>query len=272
MKEPAVRPLTVLVVDDEPLARETVRDLLAGDGDVELIGECGDGRSALAQIRERRPDIVFLDIELPAASGIAALAELSTGERPVVVYVTAYAQHAVRAFDLEAVDYVLKPFSDQRFAEALERAKRRVRERELSALAARLAGAHREKQPDPPAPKKRDYLDRLAVRRGDRRMLVGVEQIRWIESEDYYVRIHLDGASHLLRTSLATLEGRLDPDRFQRVHRTAIVRRDAVAEIRVLASGIRMLVLDDGSELPVARSRLREVETWLASPVRHLED
>ena len=186
----------------------------------------------------------------------------------MVVYVTAYAQHAVRAYDLEAVDYVLKPFSDQRFAEALARAKRRVRESELSALAARLAAGHAEKRADPPEPARTRYLDRFAVRRGDRRVLVGVETIRWIESEDYYVRLHFDGATHLLRTSLAALEGRLDPDRFLRVHRTAIVRRDAVLEIRLLANGIRMLVLDDGTELPVARSRLREVESWLASPVR----
>jgi two-component system LytT family response regulator len=234
---------------------------------VVLVGECGDGRSALAQIRERRPDIVFLDIELPAQNGIAALAELAPAERPVVVYVTAYAEHAVRAYDLEAVDYVLKPFSDQRFTEALERAKRRARESALSALASSLAGSGRARTDSPEAARAR-YLDRFAVRRGDRQVLVGVEQIRWIESEDYYVRLHLAGANHLLRTSLAALEERLDPERFQRVHRTAIVRRDAVREVRTLASGIRMLVLDDGSELPVARSRLREVETWLASSVR----
>ncbi len=256
-----MKPIPVLIADDEPLARELVRNLLVQDEEVEVVGECGDGATALSLIRERRPEIVLLDIEMPARDGVDLLGDLAPDERPVVVYLTAYDEHAVRAFGLEALDYVLKPFSDDRFFEALGRAKRRVRESTLATVAASLVRGTETATAS--SLQQGRYVDRFAVKRGDRQLLIPVEKIRWIESEDYYVRLHLETDSYLLRASLTSLESELDPARFQRVHRKAIVRRELVREVRTLPGGVRTLVLDDGTELRVSRARAHEVERWL---------
>lgn len=262
-----MKPLTVLIADDEPLARETVRDLLAAEPEVEVVAECGSGRETLAAIRRIRPDIVFLDVEMPEVSGLDLLHDLAPGERPIVVLVTAHGEHALDAFDLEALDYLLKPFSDRRFGEAVARAVRKARETALYAAAASVvAGGDGAADPMPsPDPERaaRSMSQRLPVRRGQRVLLLDPSRVRWVESEDYYARLHTDAESFLIRESLASLERRLDPRRYRRVHRSAIVRRDVVREMRSVGSGGRILVLDDGTEVRVSRARVRGLESWL---------
>ena len=251
----------VLVVDDEPLARETVAALAGRDAEVEVVGEAGDGRRARELMATTAPDIVFLDIEMPELDGLGVADGLAPERRPVFVFVTAYADYAPRAFDVQASDYVLKPFSDDRFAKALGRAKRRVRERRLGELATRVAGLSAELQPGEAAP----AGERLRIESGGRTLFVPIGEIVWIESQDYYCRLHTTGGHHLLRASLASFEERLPEGRFIRAHRSALVALAAVRELVPIGRGARALVLSDGRRVRVARSRLRAVERALGS-------
>ena len=242
--------LGVLVVDDEPLARETLVDLVGRAPGVELVGQCGDGIHAARAIGELQPDIVLLDIEMPGLRGTDLAAKLEGGDRPSIIFVTAYGEHATQAFDLRADDYVLKPYSDERLFQAIERAKQRIHERTMAADA---------------ATNKQGGLDRIEVRQHRRRLLVPVADLRWLESDDYYVRLHtLDGKSYLIRSSLKLLEEGLDPQEFLRVHRGALVRSSLVTEIRTRATGARQVVLDNGQQVAVSRSRVKAVEARLS--------
>ena len=255
----------VLVADDEPLARQMIAALLDADSEIETVVECGDSRTAQEAIRQQRPDIVFLDIEMPEITGLDLAREL-TEDGPVVVFVTAFSRYAPEAFEVNASDYVLKPFSDARFTEALQRAKRRVRERRLGALANQLATLSAELRPDGEPPEARSegaYLQRLSFKTGERTIVLRTTEVLWIEAEDYYVRIHSSRGRHLVRVPLAELEARLDPLQFLRVHRGAIVNLQSVVEVR--EAGGLTLVLADGSEIPVSRSKRSAVETALPS-------
>ena len=261
-----------LVADDEQLAREMVAALLRADPDFESVIECGDAASARDNIARLRPDIAFLDIEMPGSNGLE-VADSVDPRGPVVVFITAYSSYATQAFDVSAVDYVLKPFSDRRFSEAVERAKRRVRERRLGELANQVAQVsaelwHDEGSPMPPAPppSQASYLQRLAFKEGDRSIVVKTADVLWIEAEDYYVLIHSKQGRHMVRASMASLEQRLDPHRFRRVHRTAIVNLDEVRTMR--DCGGLQLTLSDGSEVPVSRSRRTQIEQLLRPRLR----
>ena len=255
----------VLVVDDEPLARRMVLALLQADEEIEGLFECADSGSARELIRTKRPDIVILDIEMPEVTGLDLAQEL-TEDGPVIVFVTAFSRYAPDAFEVDASDYVLKPFSDRRFAEAIQRAKRRVRERRLGALANQLATLSSELRPDDnqPAPKKSAYAERLSFKQNDRMMVLNTADVSWIEAEDYYVRIHSTRGRYLVRTALATLEARLNPRDFVRVHRGAIVNVHKVAEVR--DAGALTIVLQDGTEVPISRSRRAAVESSFLPP------
>lgn len=250
----------VLVAEDEPLARAMVAGLLRRDTDVEAVVECADARSAREAVGRERIDIAFLDIEMPGASGLDVAQGVAAGG-PVVVFVTAFSQYAPAAFDVQAIDYVLKPFSDDRFFEALERAKTRVRERRLGALASQMAGvsAGLRQQGEAPAA---GYLTRLAFKDGDRSVVVNVADVLWIEAEDYYVLVHAKRGRHMIRATLASLEERLDPHLFIRVHRAAIVNLDEVRAVH--DDGGLVVALSDGARVPVSRSRRRHVEPLLA--------
>jgi two-component system LytT family response regulator len=261
----------VLVADDEPLARSMVAALLRADDEVESVVECGDATTVHDTIARERPDIVFLDIEMPEVTGLD-IADALTEDGPVVVFVTAFNRYATDAFEVEASDYVLKPFTDQRFAEALQRAKRRVRQRRLGELANQVALLSSELRPGAgelsPAGES-TYLKRLAFKEHDRTVVLKTDDVVWIESEDYYVRIHSRRGRHLVRVSLASLEERLDPREFLRVHRAAIVNVDAVREVLdKLERGALALVLSDGTEVPVSRSRKASVESALIPRLR----
>jgi len=257
----------VLVVDDEPLAREIAVNLLRADLEIESVAECGDGESARERIARERPDIVFLDIEMPGLDGLAVVDAIQ-GAGPVVVFTTAFSRYAVEAFDAAATDYVLKPFSDVRFQEALSRAKRRVRERRLGALASEMAAVAAElQQQDLPAPPGSPrYVQRLTIKQGSRSLVIRADEVIWIEAEDYCVMVHSARGRHLIRASLASLEERLDPAVFIRAHRTAIVNIEHVREMSD-RNGL-CLTLSDGTQLGVSRARKRQVEDAVGPRLR----
>jgi len=214
----------VVVVDDEPLAREGLRALLAGDREVEVVAECADGQAAIEAIRRLKPDIVFLDVQMPDLDGFDVLRALAGEPLPAVVFVTAYDKYALRAFDVHAVDYLLKPFHDERFAEALAIAKAR-RGEDMTERIARLLDERKPK------------VMRVLVKTGGRVLFIRADEIDWIEAADYYVKLHVAGKVHMLRESMAALEARLDPELFFRVHRSAIVNLERVRELQPFSQG-----------------------------------
>ena len=245
-----------IVVEDEPLARRMVADLLRRDPEIDSVIECASAADAAKALERDRVDIAFLDIEMPGSSGLE-LAQSFSPPAPVIVFVTAFGRYATEAFDVLAVDYVLKPFSDERFATATGRAKTRVRERRLAELATQLATVSEELRPTAPA-ERPAYLTRLSFRQDDHTVIVTVDDVIWIEAEDYYVLVHTRRGRHMVRTTLASFEERLDPQRFVRVHRAAIVNVQDVREVHDV--GGLLLVLSDGAQVPVSRSRRRQVE------------
>lgn len=238
-------PVRVLVVDDEAPARAALRQMLSEDPEVEVVGCCSDGRQALVELKARTPEVIFLDVRMPGLDGFQVM-QAAGAHPPRVVFVTAHAGHALEAFDAEAVDYVLKPFDDDRFARALSRAK-------AAALADRtLALAHRfsEELGNAAEPQ---YLERIAVPDREGVRVVPVGEIDWIEAQDYYVEVHCGGRGYLLRRSLKQLEERLDPKRFARVHRSAIVNLERIASLKPATHGERELLLRDGTRLRLSR-------------------
>jgi two-component system LytT family response regulator len=240
-------PVRVLVVDDEAPARAALRRMLSEDPEVEVVGCCADGKQALAALRTLAPEVLFLDVRMPGLDGFQVV-QAAGARPPRVVFVTAHAGHALEAFDAEAVDYVLKPFDDERFARALARAKAAARADRTLALAARLSA-----EVGSPAGEAPRYLERIAIPDREGVRVVPVEEIDWIEAQDYYVEVHSAGRSYLLRRSLKQLEERLDPRRFARVHRSAIVNLARIQSLRPATHGERDLVLRDGTQLKLSR-------------------
>ena len=257
----------ILVVDDEPLARDMVSTLLKQDPEVGTVLECGEAREVRDLITRHQPHIVLLDIEMPEIRGIQ-IAEAIDEAGPVVIFVTAYSQYATQAFDVNAVDYVLKPFSDTRLSEAIGRAKRRVRERRLGELANEVASLSAELKAERAAAEATPsrYMQRLSIKSGDRSIVIKAGEIVWIEAEDYYVLVHSTRGRHLVRVPLATLEEQLDPRSFLRVHRAALVNLEAIQELDT--SDGTWLKLTDGSRVPVSRSRRKRVEDALNPRLR----
>jgi two-component system LytT family response regulator len=257
-------PVRVLVVDDEPLARSGVRALLERDPEVQVVGEAADGRQAVDAIAAVRPDLVFLDVQMPEMDGFAVLREVGAERMPAVVFVTAYDQFALRAFDVAAVDYLLKPFDDERFALAVDRAKRSLRGADAGDLGRRLVDLLEARTAAEAGTPAQPYASRLMVKSASRTVFLRVEEIDWIEADDYYARLHVGGRAHLLRETMASLEQRLDPGRFFRVHRSAIVNLDRVREMQPLFRGEHVLILHDGTRLKLSRGRLDRLEAALA--------
>lgn len=262
------RALRVVVVDDDDLSRRRIRDLLADREGVRLAAECGSAEEALKAIRRTRPDLLFLDIEMPEIDGYELLDRLEA-PRPHVIVMTAHERYALRGFDENAVDFLLKPYDRRRFETALERGAERVRGAERDALLGRLRevvseGAGPGAAPAPTGePGEDGPLRKLVVRSQDTKRLVDTDDIRWIEAADYYARLHTGTRSHLLRRSLNWLEEHLDPDRFVRIHRSSIVNVDHVREIVPWSGGSYTVRLADGTELRLAASRKGELERLL---------
>ncbi|HEX6587407.1 MAG TPA: LytTR family DNA-binding domain-containing protein, partial [Longimicrobiales bacterium] len=238
MSENEGRILRALIVDDEPLARDNVRLALEKELDVEVIAECADGESAIEAIRELEPDVVFLDVQMPGTGGFDVVNEIGPEEMPAVVFVTAFDEHALRAFEVHALDYVLKPFDDDRFSDAVEHARRTLRMRRdeesfrrgLSALMTDVNGG----QDGSGRPR---FASRLMVRLRDRIHFVRTEDVDWFEAAGNYVRLHVADRSHLIRSTMSAIEERLDPQQFVRIHRSTIVNVDRIKEIQPWAGG-----------------------------------
>lgn len=263
-------PMRILIVDDEPAAREGLRHLLAADPDVTVVGECANGREALESLHGAAADVLFLDVQMPGLDGFGVLRELGPDRVPVVVFVTAYDQYALHAFEVHALDYLLKPFSDERFQEALARAKAHVRRGRLGELGRRLAALVAElAQPTPPpvaeVPPRgaKTYLDRLVIKSGGRVTLLRVTDIDWIDAEGDYVRIHVGPQWHLLRETMKSLEAQLDPRQFVRIHRSTIVNIERVKELQPFFRGEYVLVLHEGTTLKLSRGYREHLEQML---------
>jgi two-component system LytT family response regulator len=245
--------LRVLVADDEAVARRRIRRYLASDGTVALVGECADGRAAVDAIRALAPDLVFLDVQMPELDGFDVLQAITPASRPAIVFVTAFDRYAIRAFDLHAIDYLLKPFTQERFALALSRAKERVasraRDGNLTTLIEQVSLARR--------------TPRVAVRRGSRIVVLDWADVDWIEAADNYVTLHVGQVEYLLRNTLTALDRELDTARFVRVHRSAIVQIDRIVELVPETHGDFTLRLRDGSQVPLSRTFRERVERTL---------
>lgn len=241
--------LTALVVDDEPIARRAIVRLLEDDPEITLLGECGDGVSAVNDIRAQSPDLVFLDIQMPAITGLDVVATIGAERMPATVFVTAYEQYAVKAFETNAVDYLVKPFSRQRFAATLQRAKARLAQ-------AGAVGAQTSQQilQALDALQQRDqYLERIPVRVAEHVVLVPVDDIIWIKASRNSVLIHVPGHIHELRQTMTQLAAQLDPRHFARVHRSAIVNVRRVKAIHPWFNGHHVVTLDNGQQLRMSR-------------------
>lgn len=248
--------LRVLIVDDEPLARAGLAALVGKDAELECAGECGDGQAAIEAIETLAPDLVLLDVQMPEIDGFGVIRAVGTDRMPPVVFVTAYEQFALDAFRVHALDYLVKPFSDARLGEVLERAKRLVRDGQVQQLAARLGELVG-------AMPRSAYLERITVRTAQRVQVVRVADIDWIEAADYCARLHAGAAVHVVRVSLGALERLLDPARFVRVHRSAMINLDRLKEIVTDSSGDGVIALADGTKVRLARSRRAAVDRLL---------
>jgi two-component system, LytTR family, response regulator len=235
--------IRALIVDDEPLARRSIRRFLNRGSGIEIIGQCSDGESAVDAIRSEKPDLVFLDVQMPEMTGFDVIRQIGPEAMPVTIFVTAYDRYAVRAFEMNAIDYLLKPFGEQRFAQALKRAKERLAGKSnLDDLRVLLAG-----------PAQAQIDDRLTVSANGRILLINVKDIDWISASGNYAQIYTGNRHYEIRQSLTTLEARLNPHEFVRIHRSTIVNVRRIREIQPWFHGHHLVVLQNGQELRMSR-------------------
>lgn len=252
--------IRVVIADDEPPARDRIRELLDERSGFEVVAECGTGQETVETVRSVRPDLLFLDVQMPRMTGLEVVEALERHEIPATVFVTAYDAYAVRAFEVHALDYLLKPFDDRRFDESLRRARARIRSRELlEDLARGIDGLLDDLGAASPAGGVAEAgstakpLERLVVKRGDRSILVPVDTVDWLEAANYYVVLHVGSETYVLDDSMANLEKRLG-DRFVRIHRSTIVNLDRVVELHRMFHGDFSVILEDGTELKLSRT------------------
>jgi two-component system LytT family response regulator len=249
--------IRVGIVDDEPLARERLLTLLADEPDVEIVGECATGVEALTLVTRSAPDLLFLDVQMPEMDGFDVIAALEPDQVPAVIFVTAYDHYAIRAFDVHALDYLLKPFDRDRFTKALGRARTqlvgRPRQEVRRELARLLQSVRRE-------PARRD---RLLLRSGGRVFFLRMSDIDWVEAEGNYVRVHAGGVSQLLRETMKHFESTLDRARFVRVQRSTIVNADKIKVLEPAENGEWVIVLRDGSRVPAVRDADKRLRQWI---------
>jgi two-component system, LytTR family, response regulator len=243
-----MEPIRVLIVDDEPLARQGLRRMLEEDTGVTIVGECTDGIEAVEVITASHPELIFLDVQMPEMDGFEVLEHLDPEEMPLVVFVTAYDQHALRAFQVHALDYLLKPIEKERFVEALDRAKLQARHRRGGDLTHRILTMLDQKRAE------RGHLERIMIKSGGRISFLRTEEIDWLEAQGDYVCLHCQGKKHLLRQRISDLEGQLSPDAFLRIHRSTIVNIAHIKEMQPLFHGEYTVLLNDGTRLTMSRS------------------
>ncbi|MEZ5418010.1 MAG: LytTR family DNA-binding domain-containing protein [Vicinamibacterales bacterium] len=249
--------IRAMVVDDEAMARERVVSMLRQEQDIELIGECSDGQQAVSAIAAQQPDLVFLDVQMPACDGFRVIEQVGPEKMPAVVFVTAYDEYAVRAFEVHALDYLLKPFGKERFQQALHHARGHVERRRAGDLGKRLMALVQDIKPEP------QRLDRLVVKSGGRVFFLKTDDIVWIEAAGNYVRLHLAEDSHLFRETMNGIEARLDPRRFVRIHRSRIVNSDRIKELQPWFNGEYVVVLQNGTRLTLSRGYREKLQERL---------
>lgn len=260
--------IKTIIVDDEPLARRGLRQMLASHTDFKVIAEARNGVEAISAVRALHPDLLFLDVQMPALDGFGVLKEIGPSLMPLVVFVTAYDEFAVRAFDAYALDYLVKPIQEKRFVEAVERVRDRIRSNQAVVMSRRLAELLE-------AQKREALKQRLLVPTSSGELVLDASEIDWIEADDYYAAIHAGKRRHLIRESLSSLEARLDTAQFVRTHRSAIVNIERVREVRNETTEM-LLILRDGQRVPVSRrrreflkQRLKDLKSQISD---HLED
>jgi two-component system, LytTR family, response regulator len=245
-------PLKALIVDDEPLGRDCVRIALAGVGEVEIVAECAEARQALAAIAELKPDLVFLDVQMPEMDGFEIIQRVGRDQMPIVIFITAHDEHALRAFDVHALDYVLKPFTDDRIREAVERARwlydARNRSDQLPVISLRDSVSGDDKKPSARS------ISRVTVKDDGRAFFVAVRDIDYFEADGNYVKLHVRGNAHAIRATVRALSSQLDPRRFVRIHKSTIVNVERVKEVQPWFGGDYVAVLHDGTQLRVSRT------------------
>lgn len=246
--------IRALIVDDEPLARQRIRQLLADEPDFEVAGEAGNGLEAVTLIESLHPDLVFLDIQMPELDGFGVIEAIGADRMPPTLFVTAFDAHAVKAFEVHAMDYLLKPFDRDRFRRALAWV------REHPHVLGREEGGFKSLLSDLEPTQNRP--DRFLVRSGDRWVLVKTLAIQWVEAEDNYVRLHVEGASHLLRHTMSGILSRLDPKQFKRIHRSAIVNLDFIKELQPWSGGDLAVMMRDGTRLTLSRTYRDQFAEW----------
>ena len=240
--------IRTLIIDDEPLARQRVQRLLQQDPDVEILAECTDGVEAIETIRSKRPELVFLDVQMPEVNGFDVLEAIPEDQVPLVVFVTAYDEHAVRAFEVHALDYLLKPFEDDRFQESLRRVKEHRAEESRREEVVKVLAMLKESRDS------RSGLRRVMVRSGGHIAFLRTADIDWIEAQGDYVSLHCQGKKHLIRENIGALGDRLGAETFARIHRSTIVNIGRIKELQPLFHGDYTVVLQDGTRLTMSRS------------------
>jgi two-component system LytT family response regulator len=259
-----VSKIRTLIIDDEPLARRNLRVLLDQDPQIEILDECRNGHEAIKAINTHTPDLIFLDIQMPEMDGFDVLAHVGPEHIHAIIFVTAFDQYALKAFEVHALDYLLKPFDDERFARALERAKSQIAAREIDKLSQRLLALLEDRKSEHKVTGDQpNYLTRLMIKTSNRMMLLKVEEIDFIEADGNYAKLHTGRKTHLLREKMNDLEGRLDPARFVRIHRSVIVNLERIKEMHPHFNGDYIVVLDDGRQLRLSRSRREQLEARL---------
>jgi two-component system LytT family response regulator len=254
-------PIRAVIADDEALARKFIRRMLKDDSDVEIVGECGNGKETVAMIRKQNPDLVFLDVQMPEMDGFAVLESIGVERLPEIIFATAYEQYAIRAFELHALDYLLKPFDQARFKDAIRHAKERFRSErqnegrmQISALLESIKN-------------KSQYLDRLMIKASGRITFLSTDEINWIEADDKYVHLHTGKISPMVRQTLSAMETQLDPRKFRRIHRCAIVNVERIKELQPLFSGEHSILLQDGTKLTLSRNYKDKLFQLLGKPL-----
>ncbi len=245
--------IRTLIVDDEPIARRGIRQHLRCEADVEIIGECANGREAVAAIRKGSPDLIFLDVQMPLLDGFGVLNALGPEKLPAVVFVTAYDEHAIRAFDVNALDYLLKPIDHDRFQKTLARIRSRLKGSRTDELQRNLASLLQNLEASQAKSKQTKHLERVVIKESGRVLFLGVDEIDWIKAQGNYVQIHTKDTAHLLRDTMNGMQSKLDPSKFLRVRRSTIVRIDQIKEMHPLFNGEYAVILKDDTELISSR-------------------
>ena len=249
--------IRTLVVDDEAMARERVLSLLLQQPDIEVVGECADGAQAVAAIERLEPELVFLDVQIPVMDGFGVIRAVTPQRMPMVVFTTAYDEYALRAFEVHALDYLLKPFDGPRFLRTLERARERLERQRAGDLGKRLLAMVQDLKPE-----RSQNADRLVVKSGGRIYFIRIDEIDWIDAAGNYVRLHVKGESHLFRETMSAMEQRLDSSRFVRIHRSHIVNSDRIKEL-LPGNGEHVVVLRSGVRLTLSRGYREKLQEKL---------